>query len=175
MISSYSLDQDVSSEAEDSESKSNSSAFSPWQSTSDHRSIEKVANDTIVQDETPEEDDINVDEDEDDIADHDDNDTTLIRLFTRYYLPITDNLDDLTSYYLIVLLVVQVRQHHGQTIYPTEKSISMNLFKILCIVTWAYLFVNSMVVEAVRGQKNIARTHFSRGFLQRQLFRQKFD
>ena len=87
IISSYSLDQDVSSEAEDSESKSNSSAFSPWQSTSDHRSIEKVANDTIVQDETPEEeDDINVDEDEDDIADHDDNDTTLIRLFTRDYL-----------------------------------------------------------------------------------------
>ena len=87
MISSYSLDQDVSSEAEDSESKSNSSAFSPWQSTSDHRSIEKVANDTIVQDETPEEeDDINVDEDEDDIADHDDNDTNLIRLFTRDYL-----------------------------------------------------------------------------------------
>ena len=99
MISSYSLDQDVSSEAEDSESKSNSSAFSPWQSTSDHRSIEKVANDTIVQDETPEEDDINVDEDEDDIADHDDNDTTLIRLFTRDYLPITDIiLDDMTPY-----------------------------------------------------------------------------
>ena len=41
--------QCVSSEAEDSESKSNSSAFSPWQSTSDHRSIEKVANDTIMQ------------------------------------------------------------------------------------------------------------------------------
>ena len=100
MISSYSLDQDVSSEAEDSESKSNSSAFSPWQSTSDHRSIEKVANDTIVQDETPEEeDDINVDEDEDDIADHDDNDTNLIRLFTRDYLPIKDIiLDDMTPY-----------------------------------------------------------------------------
>ena len=104
MISSYSLDQDVSSEAEDSESKSNSSAFSPWQSTSDHRSIEKVANDTIVQDETPEEeDDINVDEDEDDIADHDDNDTNLIRLFTKEYLPTTDYvLDDMTPYQLVV-------------------------------------------------------------------------
>ena len=104
MISSYSLDQDVSSEAEDSESKSNSSAFSPWQSTSDHRSIEKVANDTIVQDETPEEeDDINVDEDEDDIADHDDNDTNLIRLFTKEYLPTTDYvLDDVTPYQLVV-------------------------------------------------------------------------
>ena len=29
------------------------------------------------------------------------------------------------------------RQHHGQTIHPTEKLISMNLFKILCVVTWA--------------------------------------
>ena len=28
------------------------------------------------------------------------------------------------------------RQHHGQTIYPTEKFTSMNLFKILWIVTW---------------------------------------
>ena len=27
------------------------------------------------------------------------------------------------------------RQHHGQTIHPTEKLISMNLFKILCVVT----------------------------------------
>ena len=102
MISSYSLDQDVSSEAEDSESKSNSSAFSPWQSTSDHRSIEKVANDTIVQDETPEEeDDINVDEDEDDIADHDDNDTNLIRLFTKEYLPTTDYVLDDTGYLIV--------------------------------------------------------------------------
>ena len=45
----YSIEQDASSEAEDSESKSNSSAFSPWNSTSDHRSIEKVANDNIMQ------------------------------------------------------------------------------------------------------------------------------
>ena len=78
--SSYSIEQDISSEAEDSESKSNSSAFSPWQSTSDHRSIEKVANDSIVQDEHHEDDDINVDEDEDDIVDHDDNNTSLMRL-----------------------------------------------------------------------------------------------
>ena len=27
------------------------------------------------------------------------------------------------------------RQHHGQTIHPTEKWISMNLFKILWVVT----------------------------------------
>ena len=29
------------------------------------------------------------------------------------------------------------RQHHGQTIHPKEKLISMNLFKICCVVTWA--------------------------------------
>ena len=29
------------------------------------------------------------------------------------------------------------RQHHGQTIYPTEKFTSMNLFKVLWVVTWA--------------------------------------
>ena len=29
------------------------------------------------------------------------------------------------------------RQHQGQTIYPTEELISMNLFKILCVMTWA--------------------------------------
>ena len=29
------------------------------------------------------------------------------------------------------------RQHHSQTIYSTENLISMNLFKILCVVTWA--------------------------------------
>ena len=28
-------------------------------------------------------------------------------------------------------------QHHDQTIHSTEKFISMNLFKILCVVAWA--------------------------------------
>ena len=39
----------------------------------------------------------------------------------------------------IFLLVVESwnRQHHGQTIHPTEKLNSMNLFKILFVVTWA--------------------------------------
>ena len=40
------------------------------------------------------------------------------------------------------------RQHHGQTIYPTEKFTSMNLFKIFWVVIWAWLFLISM--EAVR-------------------------
>ena len=56
---------------------------------------------------------------------------------------------------LIVLLVVEGwnRQHHGQTIHTTENLISMNLFKILWVVTWALLFLTSIVMEAVRGQK----------------------
>ena len=41
----------------------------------------------------------------------------------------------------------------GQTIHPTQKFISMNLFEILSVITWAWLFLASMVVEAVRGQK----------------------
>ena len=49
----------------------------------------------------------------------------------------------------IFLLVVKSwnRQHHGQTIHPTKKLISMNLFKIN---QWAWLFFTSM---AVRCQK----------------------
>ena len=42
------------------------------------------------------------------------------------------------------------RQHHGQSIHPTEKFTSMNLYKILWIVKWAWLFLTFM--EAVRGQ-----------------------
>ena len=40
---------------------------------------------------------------------------------------------------LLVLLVVKGwnRQHHSQTIHPKEKFTSMNLSKILCVVTWA--------------------------------------
>ena len=29
------------------------------------------------------------------------------------------------------------RQHHSQTKHPIENLIPMNLFKILCVVTWA--------------------------------------
>ena len=48
----------------------------------------------------------------------------------------------------------RLRQHHCQTIYPIENLIPMNLFKILCVVTWAWLFLTSEVMEAVRGQKH---------------------
>ena len=40
------------------------------------------------------------------------------------------------------------RQHHSQTIHSKEKLILMNLFKIVCVVTWAWLFLTSMVIEA---------------------------
>ena len=42
------------------------------------------------------------------------------------------------------------RQHHGQTIHPTEKFTSMNLYKIIEVVTWAWLLLTSM--EAAKGQ-----------------------
>ena len=45
------------------------------------------------------------------------------------------------------------RYHHGQTIHSIEKFISINLFKTFCVVTWAQLFLTSMVMEVVRGQK----------------------
>ena len=53
---------------------------------------------------------------------------------------------------LIVLLVVKGwnRQHHSQTIHPTEKFTSMNLYKIIGVVTWAWLFLSS--TEVARGQ-----------------------
>ena len=49
------------------------------------------------------------------------------------------------------------RQHHSQTIHPTEKLISMNLCIILWVVTWAWLFLTPMVMEAVRGQKRYSK------------------
>ena len=45
------------------------------------------------------------------------------------------------------------RHHHGQTIHSKEKLISMNSFKKICVVIWAWLFLTSTVMEAVRGQK----------------------
>ena len=52
----------------------------------------------------------------------------------------------------ILLMVVKSWnwQHHGQTIDPSDKFTSINLFKILWVVTWAWLFLTSM--EAIRGQ-----------------------
>ena len=56
----------------------------------------------------------------------------------------------------IFLLVVKGwnRQHHNQTIHSTEMFTAMNLFKILCIVTWAWSFLTLEVMKAVRGQKH---------------------
>ena len=43
------------------------------------------------------------------------------------------------------------RQHHGQSIHPTKKFTSMNLFKNLWVVTWSWSFLTSEVMEAVRS------------------------
>ena len=41
--------------------------------------------------------------------------------------------------------------YHGETIHATEIFISMTLFKILGILTWAQLFLNSKVSKDLRG------------------------
>jgi hypothetical protein len=46
------------------------------------------------------------------------------------------------------------RQHHGQTMHPPNFFNSMNLFESFCIVTWAWLFLTSKVMAAVKGQKH---------------------
>ena len=56
------------------------------------------------------------------------------------------------------------RRLHGQTIQPNRKLMSMNLFKILCVETWAWLFLTSMVMKAVRGQNVIVSAHFNSTF-----------
>ena len=65
----------------------------------------------------------------------------------------------LTSLHIEILsifsLVVGVETDSmGQTMHSTEKFYSMNLFKILCVVTWTWYFLTFMVMEAVRGQKH---------------------
>ena len=44
----------------------------------------------------------------------------------------------------------RILKRHGQTLDLTEKFTSINLFKILWVVTWAWLFLTSL--EAIRGQ-----------------------
>ena len=62
----------------------------------------------------------------------------------------------------IFLLVVESwnRQHHSRTILATEKFNSIDLFKILCVVTWTWLFLTSMIMEAVICQNIIGSAHF---------------
>ena len=45
-------------------------------------------------------------------------------------------------------------QLYGKTIDATENLYLLKLFKILCAVTWKILFLASMVMKAVRGQKH---------------------
>ena len=46
------------------------------------------------------------------------------------------------------------RQFGCETIHPTQKFTSMNLFKMPCLITQSWSFLISEVVEAVRGQKH---------------------
>ena len=46
------------------------------------------------------------------------------------------------------------RQFCCQTIHPTQKFTSMNLLQMSCVITWAWSFLISEFVEAVRGQKH---------------------
>ena len=45
----------------------------------------------------------------------------------------------------------------GQTVNPAVNFILLNLFKIPLIVTLAWIFLTSMVMEAVRGQKDYSK------------------
>ena len=59
----------------------------------------------------------------------------------------------ISSIFLLVCSRFRNRQHHGQTVHPKEKQISMNLFKIVCVVTWAQLFltyINGCMVQLWR-------------------------
>ena len=47
-----------------------------------------------------------------------------------------------------------------ETIRPTQKPTSMNLLQMSCMITWAWSFLTSKVVEAVKGQKHHFSWHF---------------
>ena len=51
------------------------------------------------------------------------------------------------------------RRNHRQTIYPTESLNSMNLLQMSCVITWAWSFLTTQVVEAVKHQKHLISAH----------------
>ena len=51
------------------------------------------------------------------------------------------------------------RRFGCETIHPTQKFTSMNLLQMPCVITWAWSFLTSEVVETVRGQKHHISTH----------------
>ena len=52
------------------------------------------------------------------------------------------------------------RKFGCETIHPTQKFTSINLFQMSCLITWAWSFLNSEVVEAVRCQMSYLGAHF---------------
>ena len=58
------------------------------------------------------------------------------------------------SIFLLVVDVGTTYHYHGIPIRTTELLFSVNLFKIAGVITWAWLFLTSKVIEAVIGQKH---------------------
>ena len=70
----------------------------------------------------------------------------------------------LRQYILILLIVLLVVDGGTDAItdkpYILQKNlISMNLLQMSCVITWAWAFLTSEVVEAVRGQKHHNSAH----------------
>jgi hypothetical protein len=51
------------------------------------------------------------------------------------------------------------RRFGCETIHPTQKFTSMNLLQMTFVITWAWSFLTSQVVEAVWGQKHHISAH----------------
>ena len=51
------------------------------------------------------------------------------------------------------------RRFGCETIHSKQKFISMNLFQMSCVITSAWSYLSSEVVEAVRGQKHHISAH----------------
>ena len=65
----------------------------------------------------------------------------------------------LRSGHWLILLIIKECSMLEQTIWPSNhtsntKVTSMNLLHMPCVITWAWSFLTSEVVEAVRGQKH---------------------
>ena len=76
--------------------------------------------------------------------------------FSKLFSKLWKSMIYFLNLYISSITLLVDRQHHGQIIHPTENLISMDLFKILCAVTWTLFFLTSNVMEAVRGQNTIS-------------------
>ena len=65
------------------------------------------------------------------------------------------------SVFLLIRDMVECcnRRFGCETIHSAQKFTSMNLLQLSCVITWAWSFLTSEVVEAVRGQKRHFLAH----------------